>query len=337
MLFAMEILPKQAATGKRSRFIQLPDAMLLDTEISDTAIRVYGIIVNAYFGHLVDIREERIAERLGRGRTKHAVIAALKQLKEYIKVHRVGRHNVYEVIGRRKATDRGSVIHPSASTNGRAGATDPGGNGRLATTDYPEIGRLDTSERSSEDAAIGRPGTTSVSIRNSKLITNDVVARTKDDNENDETRVTIISKLVGLGLSRGQAEEATHVDLEVAKSWAERGLGGVPSGTRIDHPIAFIAWATKAGVSPAPPRRRCGSDYFERNGIKRTRGGDDRVTLDSVEVSGPSPSPTQSPHRDFTGAGKSEEIPEGERADNIARLAEIVRRGAAGHSLEATA
>jgi hypothetical protein len=266
----MSSVPKRAVAVKRPRFIQLPDEMLMDHDLSDTALRVYGIIVNAYFGKLVDIREERIAERLGRGRTKHAVIAAIKQLakkgKEYIRVHRVGRHNVYEVIGCPGATKRASMIQPSAPANGRPSATNPDGNGRLAATDHSEIGRLDTSERSSEDTAISRPGTTSVSIRNSRLTPNDDVARVREeDNEDDETRSAIISKLRTLGLSLDQAQDAVYADLDVAKSWSERGLDGVPTGTGIERPVAFIAWATKAGVPPETPRKRPGSSYLERN------------------------------------------------------------------------
>ena len=62
------------------RFVQLPIALLNDDRVSDTAVRVYSIMLDASRDNISRISVERIGERLGRGRTKYAAMAAVKQL-----------------------------------------------------------------------------------------------------------------------------------------------------------------------------------------------------------------------------------------------------------------
>ena len=62
------------------RFIKVPIAVLNDPRLSDTAVRVYGVLVDASRESVCRISVSRIGERLGRGRAKYAAIAAVDQL-----------------------------------------------------------------------------------------------------------------------------------------------------------------------------------------------------------------------------------------------------------------
>lgn len=71
---------RSRARAKRSPFVPLPKAVLNDERLSDVAVRVYAIMLDASRDGTCKISVKRIGERLGRGRAKYAAIRAIDQL-----------------------------------------------------------------------------------------------------------------------------------------------------------------------------------------------------------------------------------------------------------------
>jgi hypothetical protein len=89
------------------RFVRLPVALLNDTDLSDSAMRTYAILMDVERNGIATISIDRIGERLGRGRTRYAAMAAIRQLVEcgHVEVLKRGRSHVYRLVGCAGATN----------------------------------------------------------------------------------------------------------------------------------------------------------------------------------------------------------------------------------------
>ncbi|HEY9181003.1 MAG TPA: helix-turn-helix domain-containing protein [Candidatus Baltobacteraceae bacterium] len=68
----------QPGKNGNSDFLMIPKALVLDSEMSDSAIRVYAILKNADFGRPIHMSLAKVAEHLGK--TKHTARRAIEEL-----------------------------------------------------------------------------------------------------------------------------------------------------------------------------------------------------------------------------------------------------------------
>lgn len=122
--------------------------------------------------------------------------------------------------------------------------------GSLMRQDSP----LDTSTVDALDASADEAQTD----QGTELEQNDVG---REDDKEKNGRQAIISALVALGFTTGQAAEAAQNHYDVAFEWSRVGFAGVPTGN-IRSPIAFIIAAIRGDRMPERPKpSRYGRDF----------------------------------------------------------------------------
>ncbi|HKU81651.1 MAG TPA: helix-turn-helix domain-containing protein, partial [Candidatus Tumulicola sp.] len=248
----------------RQRFVRLPIDVLNDQRLSDGAIRVYAVMLDASRANQTTISLHRIGERLGRKRD-----AARRCVRELVQAGHVaelpkrnGQCPKYQLLTRSEnATGTGSEIPTGTHSEIPTGAT----NLALPRSENATPPLRKHNGTRSENAT--------QSIRNSlNLGSLDDVARAHEEKPpKDDPPVDVASKLRALGLTDAQAAEATRDHPDLAAQWADSGFDGVPADG-IRNPTGFVIHAIRNGLAPKPRGHLArGTDEWRRTVMHQDR------------------------------------------------------------------